>query len=320
MPRMAGDSIHLHSRSVEPRIVSLIASSTEILCALGLESHLVGRSHECDFPPSIVGLPVCTEAKLDQRLSSAEIDRSVRGILEQALSVYRVDAEKLRNLRPTHIVTQTQCEVCAVSLRDVEGALGDWIGTIPKVVSLQGADLPGVLADIERVAENLSVPEHGRDLVAQMRDRMSDIQAHAATLQARPTVGCIEWIEPLMASGNWMPELVAMAGGVNLFGSAGRHAPGLAWETLRSADPDVVVVLPCGFDLARTYGEMRALATLPGWNDLHAVRAGRVYACDGNAFFNRPGPRLVESLEVLAEILHPEAFTFGHRGIAWKRW
>jgi len=302
-----------------PRIVSLIASSTEILCALGFERHLVGRSHECDFPESVRKLPACTEPKFDIRLSSYEIDRRVQGILEEALSVYRVDTDRLRELRPDVIVTQSQCEVCAVSLRDVDEALAAWLGSRPRVISLEAVDLAGVWADVQRVADALDVPGRGRELVARLQGRRAAIAARAGAAPGRPTVGCIGWIEPLMASGNWMPELVAMAGGANLFGRPGEHSPRMSWDDLCAADPEVIVVLPCGFDLARTRQEMPALTGRPGWAALGAVRGGRVLLADGNQYFNRPGPRLVESLEILAEALHPRSIRFGHEGTGWLR-
>jgi iron complex transport system substrate-binding protein len=299
------------------RIVSLIASSTEILCALGLEESIVGRSHECDYPPSIRRLPACTEAKLRVEAPSSEIDRQVKEILEQALSVYRVDAEKLRALRPTHIVTQTQCEVCAVSLKDVENALGEWLHGRPQVVSLSPFALADLWTDIHLVADIFGVSDRGSALTAKLQSRMSAIAERAQPL-ARPTVACIEWIAPMMASGNWMPELVEMAGGRNLFGAAGRHAPWLEWDNVVAANPDCLLVLPCGLDIARIRRELPALTELPGWEKLRAVQQRQVYLLDGNQYFNRPGPRLVESLEILAEILHPEAFSFGHCGAGWQ--
>ena len=300
------------------RIISLIASSTEIVCALGMEEFLVGRSHECDYPPSVERLPVCTAPKFLVAATSAEIDRQVKEILEQALSVYRVDAGLLASLQPTHIVTQTQCEVCAVSLRDVEEAVGTFIGSRPEIVALQPNALADVWADIRRVAEALGIPRRGNDLVARLQARMLAIEEKAHGLPRRRTVACIEWIDPLMASGNWMPELVRMAGGHNLFGEAGRHSPRLEWLEVTAADPEVILVLPCGFDIARTRQELPALTRRPGWENLRAVREGRVVLLDGNQYFNRPGPRLVESLEILAEILHPEVFRFGHEGTGWQ--
>jgi iron complex transport system substrate-binding protein len=301
------------------RTVSLIASATEIVCALGFRESLVGRSHECDFPDDVRSLPACTEPRFDTQVPSGAIDRGVKNLLWKALSVYGVDAARLRELRPDLIVTQSQCEVCAVSLRDVEHAVGDWTGARPRIVSLRPNALADVLDDIARVAEALGAPERGAALVGRLRDRLELIAAAALRLPSRPRVACVEWIEPLMAAGNWMPELVEMAGGDNLFGEAGRHSPWMRWEDLRDADPDVILVLPCGFDIARTRAEMPALTGRPGWADLAAVRAGRVVLADGNQYFNRPGPRLAESLEILAEILHPETFRFGHEGTGWRR-
>jgi iron complex transport system substrate-binding protein len=300
-----------------PRIVSLISSATEIVAALGFEADLVGRSHECDFPPSVLRLPVCTAPKFDIHGSSAEIDRDVKRLLQDATSVYRVDAELLRELRPDVIVTQSQCEVCAVSLKDVEQAVCDWTGGRARVVSLQPNALADVWADIRRVADALDASDRGVSLIAELQARMDAVARRVADLP-RPTVACLEWIDPLMAAGNWVPELVERAGGVNLFGTAGKHSPWMTWEQLCERDPEVIVALPCGFDLARTRQEMRTLAAKPEWPRLQAVRTGRVAVTDGNQFFNRPGPRLVESLEILAEVLHPETFQFGHRGTGWE--
>lgn len=302
-----------------PRVVSLIASATEIVCALGFENKLVGRSHECDYPPSVRQLPVCTAPRFDVHGPSADIDRRVRDARREALSVYRVDVETLRRLRPDAIVTQSQCEVCAVSLRDVEQAVGDWLDSRPRVVSLRPDALADVWNDIRLVADTLGAPQRGTELVERLRGRMDGIAGRARSLAPRPTVACVEWIDPLMASGNWMPELVEMAGGVNLFGEAGQHAPRLTWEQLAAADPEVILVLPCGFDIARACQDMPVLTGKPGWSGLRAVRQGRVYLLDGNQYFNRPGPRLAESLEILAESLHPDAFRFGHEGAGWQR-
>lgn len=302
-----------------PRVVSLIASATEIVCALGFEDQLVGRSHECDFPESVKRLPICTEPKFDVEGTSYQIDQRVKAILQEGLSVYRVHADILRTLRPDVIVTQSHCEVCAVSLRDVEQAVCSWLDSRPRLVSLAPDGLADVWTGFGQVAEALGVPERGTAVVERLRGRMRAVEERAAGLAERPTVACVEWIEPLMASGNWMPELVAMAGGVNLFGEAGKHAPWLTWEKLVEADPDVILVLPCGFDIARTRQDMPSLTNRPEWPGLRAVREGRVYLLDGNQYFNRPGPRLVESLEILAAILHPATFHFGHEGCGWQR-
>lgn len=300
------------------RIISLIASATEIVCALGYEDQLVGRSHECDYPPSVRQLPVCTEPKFDTEGTSYEIDQRVKTILADALSVYRVDADKLRELQPDVIITQSQCEVCAVSLRDVEEVLCNWLGSCPQLVSLEPQGLSDVWADIRRIAEALGDPERGDDLIRRLKLRMGTISQTTRTLPERPAVACIEWIDPLMAAGNWMPQLVEMAGGVNLFGSAGKHSPWITWGQLREKDPEVIIVLPCGWDIRRSREQMPKLTQEPTWADLRAVRGRRVYLTDGNQFFNRPGPRLVESLEILAEILHPAMFHFGHEGKGWQ--
>jgi iron complex transport system substrate-binding protein len=301
------------------RIVSLIASSTEIVCALGCEAQLVGRSHECDYPESVRHLPVCTQPKIDVDRASADIDTAIKDILRQGLSVYHVDETKLRELRPDVIITQSQCEVCAVSDRDVAQALGDWLGSRPRLVSLQPQEIAGVWNSICQVAEAIGVPERGYSLTRSLNDRMGDIENRVRSSPARPRVACIEWIEPLMAAGNWVPELVAIAGSENLFGAARKHSPWMTFEQLRERDPDVIIVMPCGFDLARTRAEMPPLVRQPGWDELRAVKNNQVFLTDGNQYFNRPGPRLVESLEILAEILHPETFRFGHEGTGWIR-
>src|SRR5262249_48932528 len=193
-----------------------------------------------------------------------------------------------RELRPDVIVTQSHCEVCAVSLRDVEEAVCSWLDARPRIVSLAPDGLADVWQGIRQVAEALDVPKGGDGLVERLRGRMQRIEEQTVSIAARRTVACVEWIEPLMASGNWMPELVSMAGGVNLFGEAGRHAPWLAWDDLVGKDPDVILVLPCGFDIARTRQELPFLTRRPGWDELRVVRAGQVYLLDGNQFFNRP--------------------------------
>lgn len=302
------------------RIVSLLPSATEIVCALGFENELVGRSHECDFPAAVTRLPSLTSPKFNPQGSSAEIDQRVKKILSDALAVYRVDADKLRALKPDVIVTQSQCDVCAVSMRDVEEAVAQWIGgPPPKIVSLAPYALDDVLEDMRRVAARLDAPGRGDQLVARIRERMSAIEARAKTAASHPTVASIEWIDPLMAGGNWMPELVAMAGGVNLFGKTGEHSPRMAFEDLAAADPDVILIAPCGFDMNRTADDLPILTARPEWGRIKAAREGRVYQAEGNQYFNRPGPRIVESLEILAEILHPELFHFGHEGSGWRR-
>lgn len=303
-----------------PRIVSLIASSTEIVCALGFEQQLVGRSHECDYPPSISRLPICTSPKFPVEGTSREIDDRVKAVLEDALSVYKVDARLLDELQPTHIITQSQCEVCAVSLKDVERAVCEITSTNPVIVSLEPNALADVWADIRRVGAALEATERADELIRELEARMAEVVEKARTIESRPNVACIEWIDPLMAAGNWVPELVEMAGGQNLFGEAGKHSPWMSWGELLERQPDVIVVTPCGFDIARSLEDMHFMSDRPDWRDLRAVQSNSVFVADGNQYFNRPGPRLVESLEILAEVFHPAHFRFGHEGKGWIRY
>jgi iron complex transport system substrate-binding protein len=300
------------------RVVSLIASATEIVNALGEFESLVGRSHECDYPAEVSQLPCCTRPRFDVSGNSREIDMLVKATLTHVLSVYEVLDDVLERLQPTHIITQTQCEVCAVSLRDVERSIAGELASRPRIVSLQPNSLADIWDDMRRVACALGVESRGESRIAQLRERIGKI-AERARGGPRPTVACIEWLEPLMAAGNWTPELVEMAGGINLFGEAGRHSPWMTWDELFTRDPDVIIAMPCGFDMSRTAREMHWLTDNVRWGGLRAVRGGRVYVVDGNQYFNRPGPRVVESLEILAEILWPEEFPPGWEERAWTR-
>ena len=302
-----------------PRIVSLIASATEIVCALGFEDQLVGRSHECDYPPSVKSLPQITSPKFNVEGTSAEIDHRVKSIVQDALSVYRVDAAMLEELKPTHIITQAQCEVCAVSLKDVEQAVCEFTSSRPIIVSLQPNSLDDVWTDITRVGEALDATPRAEQVVDELKSRMDDIVQRTHWLDTNPSVAYIEWIEPLMAGGNWMPELISMAGGLNLFGEAGKHSPWMTWDDLVFKDPDIIFVSPCGFDIRRTLEEISLLSERAEWKSLKAIRDGRVFVADGNQYFNRPGPRLAESLEILAEVIHPNVFHFGHDGTGWVK-
>ena len=301
----------------QQRVVSLLASATEIVDALGCADRLVGRSHECDFPAAVERLPICTAPKFAVEGRGRDIDRRLRAIVEEALSVYRVDGERLRDLAPDLIITQSQCEVCAVTERDLDEAVRSWVEGRPRIVSLKPNALADIWDDVARVAAALGVQDRGAEVLARWRERM-DAAAAGVAGEPRPSVVCLDWIDPLMAAANWMPELVTMAGGRDLFGEAGAPAQWIDFADLAAADPDIIVVMPCGFDLARTAEEMPALSERPEWPSLRAVRAGRVFLADGNRYFNRSGPRLVESLEMLTEMLHPGRADFGHRGTGWK--
>lgn len=304
---------------MELRLLPLISSATEIVHALGLGEFQVGRSHECDYPPCVARLPVCTRPAIPVSGSSQEIDRLVKERIAAAASVYEVDSALIQDLHPTHIFTQTQCKVCAVSLDDVERAFEEQIGIAARVISLEPYALGDLWRDIGRVAEACGCTERGEELNSSLQTKMSAIAERASTANRRPTVAALEWLEPLMAAGNWVPELIGMACGRNLFGLAGQHSPWMEWQQVLTSDPDVIVALPCGFDLGRTRAEMHWLTERPEWQRLKAVQPGRVFICDGNQFMNRPGPRLAESLQAFAEMLHPDLFEPKLEGSAWQR-
>lgn len=299
------------------RIVSLIPSATEIVASLGLTDCIVGRSHECDYPVEVQNLPICTKPKFNPEGTSREIHSRVTALLQTALSVYQVDIDRLEQLQPTHILTQAQCEVCACSLAEVQQAVSSLVRSQPQIVSLQPNCLAEIWADIQTVADALGTDS--QSVIVPLQSRVEAIAQTSTSLQARPSLACIEWIDPLMAAGNWIPELVAIAGGQSQFGVAGKHSPWLKWQELVTANPDLLILMPCGFDLPRTRLESQRMTQYLEWEELQAVNRGNVYLTDGNAYFNRPGPRLVDSLEILAEIIHPNIFNFGYEGRGWER-
>jgi iron complex transport system substrate-binding protein len=305
---------------MEMRIISLIASATEMVCALGLADKLVGCSHECDYPKEVVkNLPVCTYPKFDPNKSSKEIDDQVKTVLQKALSVYGVDGEMLAKLAPTHIITQDQCEVCAVSLSDVEQVLCNIISSRPKIISLKPNSLDDIWQDFVNVGIALEVEDTVKSTIDGYKKRINYIADRTDFLLNKPTVICIEWIEPLMAAGNWVPELVELAGGINLLGETGKHSPKIVFDDLINLNPDIILVMPCGFDMKKTWEEMHFLSENAAWPKIKAVKENQVYITDGNQFFNRPGPRIVESLEIMAEIFHPKLFNYGHIDKGWQQ-
>lgn len=289
-----------------PRIVSLLPSATEIVCALGAGDRLVGISHECDFPEAVRGVPVLTRARIDVSGSSRAIDAAVRVVIRDALSIYAVDDERLGALAPDVVVTQDLCEVCAVSLDDVRAAVARLAHRdAVEIVSLRPTRLQHVFEDVERVAAALGCGAEGRRVRAGLEARVQAIAARAAACSTRPRVVSLEWIDPLMLGGTWMPEIIALAGGEAVGASAGEPAPTIDAATMADLRPDVIVVKPCGFSVERALQERGVIEAA-----MHDPRlAGtRVYVTDGNAFFNRPGPRLVESLEIMAACVQPQAF------------
>lgn len=286
------------------RIVSLLPSATEIVCALGARADLVGRSHECDYPPGVDALPVLTRPRVGPLPSSKAIDAAVRDVLADALAVYEIDIDALRDLRPDVIVTQDLCDVCAVSLDDVRAAVLRLARNDVTIVTLHPMRFADIWADVANVGDALG--RDARPVVGELERRVAVIEARARGLTAKSVLS-IEWIDPVMIGGMWMPELIALVGGTPLVTKPGEHAPTLTKQQLAALDPDVVLVKPCGFDLTRTLGESDSLREmLP--RTWRAVADGRVFVADGNAFFNRSGPRMVESLEIMAACVHPEAF------------
>lgn len=300
------------------RIVSLIPGGTEILATLGLVNAIVGRSHECDYPPEIHNRPICTQARLNSNASSSQIHDDVNKLLQSALSIYEIKTDVLEQLQPTHILTQDQCDVCAVSLDEVEKAVATLIHSKPQIISLQPNILQDVWADIERVGNTFEVDSVKVLENLEARVKICQQKIKGLSLNEVPTVACIEWTDPLMIAANWIPELVNLGGGHSLFSVTGQASPILPWETLIASNPDIIVFMLCGFDLNRTRQEANLLTQRSDWEKLHATQAGRVYITDGNSYFNRPGPRLVDSLEILAEILHPEIFQYGYKGTGWE--
>ncbi|MGQ0553415.1 MAG: ABC transporter substrate-binding protein [Planctomycetota bacterium] len=307
------------------RIASLLPSATEMVCALGAEAELVGVSHECDWPASVVGRPVLTSSRIalhgagGEPITSGEIDKDIRRILEHkakdALAVYDIDERALADARPDVIVTQDLCDVCAVSFADVQAAARKLTHAQVRIVNLHPTRLADIWTDIGRLGEALGRQAEAQAVLADMDRRVAHVRARADSWLkrrgvTRPAVLTIEWIDPVMVGGTWMPELVEAAGGRPLVTQPGAHAPTLTREQLQALDPapEVVVVKPCGFPLERTLRESETLARLLAQMPWPAVREGRVWLADGNAFFNRPGPRIVDSLEIMAACVHPEAF------------
>jgi iron complex transport system substrate-binding protein len=299
------------------RVISLLPAATEIVCALGLESKLVGRSHECDYPESVKQLPVCSYDRIGANLSSLEINQKVKQLLTNALSVYEVNSEMIEQLSPDVVITQDQCAACAVSLPEVQQALSAKLQKPAQIISLQPESLDGIFDNIREVAGALNAVDAGHELLEELQERVDIIRHKLRFIEKKPTIACIEWLNPLMTSGNWVPELVTIAGGTPVLSEAGKHSPYIDWEDLREQDPEVIVVMSCGFSVERTLKEVNTLLQLVGFADLQAIKNKRFYIADGNQYFNRPGPRIVDSIEILAEIINPKQFIFGYEGEGW---
>ncbi len=302
---------------MDKRIVSLLPSCTEIICKLGYREHLVGISHECDYPNSISGLPVLTKARLSTEGTSIEINQSVTDLLQRGLSVYDVDASLLKSLSPDIIVTQAQCEACAVSLDQVQDIVSNWTLNQTEIISLEPNTLNEVWLGFDIIAKTMAAPESSSILKSEINERFKLLKDKLKGTEQKPTVLCIEWIEPIMVAANWVPELVGLAGGRNVMSVSGADSNFCSWDEIKKTNPDIIIMMPCGFGIKRTLEDIHFLQNIKGWEELKAVRGNKVFVVDGNQYFNRPGPRLVDSAEILAEIIHPDYFGRKYSEDAW---
>ena len=305
------------------RIVSLLPAATEWICEFEAAEALVGRSHECDFPPEIRDRPVVTSPTYDAEGDSAAIDDAVQSKVQEGLSLYEVDLDRLRALEPDLILTQDQCDVCAVSQTELEARLADWTGSQPTVFSMKPQNLKEVLDEALRLGRAIDRLDSAMQALANYETGLKGLRNQigvdrTTNPRSLPSVACIEWMEPLMVAGHWMPDVVEMAGGRAVLGSAGEPTRRVEWEDLRAADPDVIACMPCGFTLEETRRDLHYLTERDGWADLTAVQEGRVALLDGNAYYNRPGARLYRAIEVLASVLYPD-LSLDPSPAAWER-
>ncbi len=300
------------------RICSLLPSATEIVCSLGLRDRLVAITHECDFPPQVAGLPRITSSAIDHETSdSHRIHRHISRAVHEGSSIYHLDQHLLEQLDPDLILTQELCDVCAVSYSIVAGAVRTLEGPA-RVLSLEPTSVGEIIGTIRTVGREAGVPERAENLAAGLQERIEAVRSKAAPLDSRPRVFAMEWLDPPFVGGHWVPEMIDLAGGVDVVGKAGGPSRELPWDEIEAAKPEVVVLMPCGFDLQRTLDETARTPCPSPWKRLEAVRSGRVYAVDGSGYFNRPGPRIVDGLEILAEILHPEVFERRMPASSWQ--
>jgi iron complex transport system substrate-binding protein len=286
------------------RIVSLLPSATEIICALGLEDQLVGVTHECDFPASVLGLPKVTKTLIPTDASSGEIDALVRDRMGAQSVLYSLDMETLERLAPDLIVTQALCDVCAVAEAEVRTA-ACMLPSGPNVLNLEPETLDEVLDCVRQVGIAVGIEGRARAVIAALRARVDAVASRAKAARTRPRVALLEWLDPPFSSGHWNPELVRLAGGRDDLGREGQKSVTLRWEQVIAWQPEVVLISCCGFTAERTMQDVGVLREVNGWDDLPAVRVGRVFVTDGASYFSRPGPRLVDSLELLAHVVHP---------------
>ena len=304
------------------KIVTLIPSATEIVAFLGQKNSIIGRSHECDYPHGLNHVSKLTSPKINVDGTSGEIDKQINTILENSLSVYKVDILKLKELNPDYIITQAHCEVCAVSLSEVENIVSKNLNKNTKIISLQPNTLKDVFNDIKRVAKELNIEnEKNNEIIENLSMRIEKIKKLTSKQKNKPSVACIEWIDPLMMAGNWIPEMVEIAGGINILGKQGKDSHWIKFNEIAKKNPEIIIFLPCGFNIEKTKNELEEfLKKNNKWQSLKAYKNKKIFITDGNQFFNRPGPRLVESTEIFAEIMHPDLFNFNHREIGWIKY
>lgn len=300
------------------KIVTLIPSATEIVAFLGMKESIVGRSHECDYPKDLKKIIKLTSPKINVDGSSEEIHKQINKILENSLSVYKVDIKELKKLEPDVVITQAQCEVCAVSLSEVEQIVTNHLNEKTKIISLQPNTLNEIFDDIYRVSNGLNLKKARTDsLIKPLKKKIENIEI-LSSKQNRYTVACIEWIDPLMAAGNWIPEMVKMSGGEDIFGKKGKDSHWIKFDEIEKKDPEIIIFLPCGYDIKKTSTEVKLLFDKDAkWKNLKAYKNKKIFIVDGNQFFNRPGPRIIDSLEIFAEVIHPDIFNFNHEISGW---
>lgn len=297
------------------KIASLLPSCTEIAYALGLGDNIMGISHECDFPEEVKSKPVLTKSKINPFGRSDQIDRDVLNIVKKGLSVYDIYEDELKKLNPDIILTQDQCEVCAVSLKDVQEAINKYICNA-KIISLKPETLNDIFNDIQTIGKSTNKETEAKGLIKNLKER-TDYIREKTKLTKKPKVCVIEWIEPIMVAGNWVPEMIEIAGGINIMGEKGKHSKKISLDKILNYQPDKIIIAPCGFKVYQTMNDIDFLTEKPEWNQLNAVKNNEVYIVDGNAYLNRPSQRIVDTLEILASIIHPELFT-EKRELAFK--
>ncbi|MCY4653017.1 MAG: cobalamin-binding protein [Dehalococcoidia bacterium] len=291
------------------RICTFLPSATEIVYLLGLGDSLHGVSHECDFPPDAVAKPKVVRSRFDpDTLSSSEIDKLVTEMMMRGENIYEVDEDTLTEAQPDLVITQQLCEVCAVSFEEVQQAVQS-LDSPPEVLSLDPHGIDDVLDDILRVGAHTGRSSSAHHAVFNLRARIDSVRRSLAQAENTPTVACIEWLDPVIAAGHWIPEMVKIAGGRDVLVSPGSQSPRLDMQKLLDADPDVLVLMPCGMNVAQARAEFDVLTNRSEWQEMSAVRNGRTYVVDSGALFSRSGPRLVDGLEIMARIMHPDLFS-----------